>query len=260
MSRDGEQWFLLNCSPDLRQQIVQTRLLWPKRDGRHSPIAGAVLTNGDVDHIGGLINLRESQPLVVHATRAILETLADNSIMKVLNPDIVTFRRLHAGYQELHAPDRPSGLHVEMFSVPGKTALYLEGDAPEHDAESEQTVGLRVSADGKEFFYVPGCARITPALRERLNGASAVFWDGTLWRDDEMIQLGVGAKTGRRMGHMSMDGPEGSIDQLGGIDIERRIFVHLNNTNPVLREDSDERARAQAAGWEIAYDGMEVRL
>lgn len=261
VSRNGHEWFLLNCSPDLRQQITNTPRLWPNNGVRHSPIAGAVITNGDVDHVAGLLNLREGQPLVVHGTQPILETLAENSIMRVLSPEHVCFLELPASNSvELMSPSGASGIRAEVFPVPGKPALYVEGDSPDLDAETAQTVGLRLEADGKSFFYIPGCARVTERLRKTLNGCELLFWDGTLWQDDEMIKLGVGKKTGRRMGHLSMDGPDGSIQSLADIDIGRRIFVHINNTNPVLREDSVERAVAEKAGWAIAYDGMELRL
>ena len=144
--------------------------------------------------------------------------------------------------------------------MPGKVPLYLEGEAVRTDLEGEQTVGVALECRGAARYYIPGCASVTPALADRLRGAPLLFFDGTLWRDDEMIRVGVGAKTGRRMGHVSMAGPGGAIAALAGLDIGRRIFVHMNNTNPAGGPDQPERAEAEAAGWEIGHDGMEVAL
>jgi pyrroloquinoline quinone biosynthesis protein B len=261
ISADGESWFLLNASPDLRQQIITTPRLHPQHGRRHSPIVGAVLTNGDVDHIAGLINLRESQPLSIYATSRIHSVLAANSIFQVLNPELVPRHTLALDQPvELAGPGGPSGLTVEMFTVPGKVALYLEGAAPVLDGETEDTVGLCVSANGKSFFYIPGCARLTDRLADRLRGADLLFFDGTLWQDDEMIRQGVGTKTGRRMGHMSVSGTDGSLAAFAGLEIRRKIYIHINNTNPILLDDSPERAAVVKAGWEVGEDGLEVSL
>ena len=158
--------------------------------------------------------------------------------------------------------DESSGLSVEAFPVPGKAALYLEdGLRPEDTPPVEDSVGLRVfGADGGGFFYVPGCAAVTADLKARLSGAALVFFDGTLWRDDEMIEAGLSAKSGQRMGHISISSEGGSMAALADAGIRRKIFTHLNNSNPVLIDDSPERAAAEAAGWEVAYDAMDIRL
>ena len=154
----------------------------------------------------------------------------------------------------------PGGLSVRLFAVPGKVPLYLEGGGEPALTEDDQTVGAAVSDGRATLFYVPGCAAMTPALADRLRGAELVLFDGTLWRDDEMVQAGLGEKTGRRMGHMSISGPDGAIAALAPLGIRRRVFVHLNNSNPALLADSPERAEAEAAGWEVAHDGMELAL
>jgi pyrroloquinoline quinone biosynthesis protein B len=266
VSADGQQWLLLNASPDLRQQIADNPALHPQGGKRHSPIAAAVLTNGDVDHIAGLLSLRESQPLAIYASERIHEVLRGNSIFNVLNTELVARRVMPLAEPvaiETAASQR-LGLSVEAFAVPGKTALYLEDAAagPGLGTQLGDTIGLKITATqgGAAFYYVPGCAALSPALAQRLKNAALVFFDGTLWRDDEMIVAGVGSKTGRRMGHMSLSGPDGSIAALGDLGIARRIFIHINNTNPVLIEDSAERRTAEAAGWEIAFDGMEIAL
>ena len=152
---------------------------------------------------------------------------------------------------------------AKLFATPGKVPLFLEGDhggdAVATDVMGEQTVGVEISDGTETIFYMPGCARMVPALANRVRGASVVLFDGTLWTDDEMVLQGVGQKTGKRMGHMSMSGPEGSIAAYADLDVQRKVFVHINNTNPVWR-DGPERAEAQAAGWEIGYDGMEIVL
>ena len=268
ISANREHWFLCNASPDLRQQINDNAILQPKADGplRSSPISGVVLTNADVDHIAGLLNLRESQPLQLYATGRVLEVLAANPIFQVLNPAFVQRQSLQLEQdQVLCLPDgSPSGLMIRPFAVPGKVALWLEeqGRPVTTDAIQEDTIALEgKNAKGETlFFYIPGCASMPEWLQDRLRGAPLLLFDGTLWQDDEMIVSGVGQKTGQRMGHMSLSGPNGTIAALQDLGIQRKIFVHLNTTNPVLLDDSPERAIAQAAGWEIAYDGMELSL
>jgi pyrroloquinoline quinone biosynthesis protein B len=266
VTSDNEHWFLLNASPDLRAQILATPDLQPQQAGRHSPIAGAIPINGDVDAVAGLLTLRESHPLAIYATARVLDVLSANSIFNVLNADLVARRALVLDRPtDLATRDgAPVGLRVTPFSVPGKTALYLEtGDIEAHLAErSENTIGLRIEepATGQVFFYIPACAQIDEPLRAQLIAAPLLFFDGTLWRDDEMVRAGTGTKTGRRMGHVSLSGASGSIAALADLGIARRLFIHINNTNPILCLDSPERKEAAAAGWEIAQDGLEIRI
>jgi len=268
-SADGTGWVLFNASPDIRQQIAQAPELQPTADAplRSTPIRAVVLTNADVDHIAGLLSLRERQPFAIYATAQVLATLEANSIFNVLDPAIVP-RRLLAPMEETAIRDgegHPTGVVVCSFPVPGKVALYLEqrGD-PDADFSSDtgDTIGVRISgADGRgAVFYVPGCARIDAALRARLAGAACLLFDGTVYTDDEMIAAGVGQKTGARMGHIAMSGEAGSIAGLADVKIARRIFIHINNTNPVLDENSAEHAAVKAAGWEVAGDGMEMEF
>jgi len=266
VSMEGEHWFLFNASPDLRQQIGDNDVLHPSRGLRHSPIQGVVLTNADVDHIAGLLNLRESQPLCLYGTGKVLNVLQANSIFNVLNPKFVKRNTLTLDEPvELCSPDGvPRGIVVVPFSVPGKVALWLEGETEDVAlaAVGEDTIALEVrdSAGKIQFFYVPGCAEMTDDLRARLNDAPLVLFDGTLWRDDEMIRENVGIKTGRRMGHMSLSGEDGTIAAFENLGVGRKVFIHINTTNPVLLEDSEERAFATKAGWEVSYDGMEIIL
>ncbi|MBE9558973.1 MAG: pyrroloquinoline quinone biosynthesis protein PqqB [Proteobacteria bacterium] len=264
VSADGETWFLLNASPDIRQQIGQTPALHPREGRRHSPIGGVLLTNADVDHVAGLLTLRESQPFSLYGTGRVLGVLTANSIFNVVNPDFVQRNTIELGENThlLLADGRPSGLSVEMFPVPGKVALWLEDESAGKNfgTVAEDTVGVKVSDGERAFFYIPGCASCPPELAERIEGADLLFFDGTTWIDDEMSATGVGHKTGQRMGHMCMSGPDGSIAAMAPLGIGRKIFIHINNTNPVHLVNSPERAEAGKDGWEIAYDGMEVEL
>ena len=255
----GESWFLINASPDLRQQILDTRRLHPRHGMRHSPISGVILTNGEVDAVAGLLSLREGWPFAIYAHPRVLATLAENSLFNVLSPARVPRRPITVGeaFEPLLQDGTPSGLVVEVFPVPGKPAWYLEGSA---EADEGDTIGLKISdREGtKAFYFVPACAELDAALAERLRGAPLVFFDGTLWTDDEMKRAGLGEKTGRRMGHMPMSGESGSIEELGALGIGRKVFVHINNSNRVLLPDSPERHEAERAGWCVAAPGMEV--
>jgi pyrroloquinoline quinone biosynthesis protein B len=265
VSADDENWFLLNAAPDLRAQIDANKHLWPRQGLRSSPIAGVVLTGGDVDAVAGLLTMRERHSFVLCATQEVHAVLAENSIFRVLAPDCVERRVLHLEkpLALIGADPGAAMLTVTAFAVPGKVALWLEepGRAP-GIYEDGRTIGLEIAetATGARFFFIPGCAAMTPALQQRLRGAPLVFFDGTLWQDDEMIRLGVGSKTGQRMGHMSMSGEHGVIAAFRDLGVERKIFLHINNTNPVLLEDSPEHEAATAAGWTIAHDGLELTL
>jgi pyrroloquinoline quinone biosynthesis protein B len=256
VSMDGALWFLINASPDLREQIGRSAFLHPRSGLRSSPIGGVVLTGGDVDVIAGLLTLRERQPFILYATTRIHDVLDANPIFEVLARDIV--RREVVALDT--AASLEGGLTVELFAVPGKTPLYLEaGDTPPIEI-GETTVAAAIGDGRTTVFYIPGCAAMTGALSDRLSGAALVFFDGTLWRDDEMIVAGLGAKTGRRMGHMSLDGPDGTLAAFAPLGVKRKVLIHLNNSNPVLLDDSPERAQVVAHGWEVAHDGMEITV
>ena len=267
ISADGTGWVLFNASPDIRQQIAQTPELQPATDAplRSSPIKAVVLTNADVDHIAGLLSLRERQPFAIYATAQVLGAIAANPIFGVLDPAMVPRRELPDGEFEIcDAEGLGTGIRIEAFAVPGKVALFLE-DVSRPDAnygsEAGDTIAIRIAGRaGRSLFYVPGCARIDADLQRRLAGAACLLFDGTVYTDDEMISAGVGQKTGQRMGHLAMSGKTGSIASLAGVDIGRRIFVHINNTNPVLDGNSPEYAVVTAAGWDVAFDGMEIAL
>ena len=257
VSGDGDRWTLVNASPDLRQQIEACVALHPRAGLRDTPIAGVILTGSEVDAVAGLLVLRESQPFILSATARVHAVLNANPIFGALSPAYVE-RRTVALDQPV---ELPGGLVAELVAVPGKVALYLEREGADLAGEAEDTVGLRLSdGSGAACWFIPGCARLPPDLRDRLRGQALVFFDGTLWNDDEMIREGSGAKTGKRMGHMSVAGPDGTIAAFRELGVRRKILIHINNSNPVLLDDSPERAIAEREGWEVAYDGMEIVL
>lgn len=252
VSADGAAWAIINASPDIRMQLAATPALHPTGP-RDMPLASVLVTNGDIDHVAGLLTLRESQPFDLFATGAIHQALADNPMMAAVNPDFVPRRAI-----ALNAPfDLAPGLTATLFAVPGKVPLYLEGETVETGLMGENTVGVELTAGGRRLLYIPGCADTPDWLRDRMRGADALLFDGTLWQDDEMIRAGLGRKTGARMGHMAASD---SIARLGDLPIGRRFFVHINNSNPLTDPGSAESRRAEAAGWQVARDGMELTL
>ncbi len=254
VSSGRQHWTLLNASPDLRAQIQANPALHP-RELRASPIKSVVLTGAEIDQTAGLLSLRERSPFTLMATATTLAAVADNSMFGALAADVVSRSAIFPGQRFRLA----GGLEAELFMVPGKVPLYLESENPETAEESAANVGVEITDGNKCLAYVPGAAAVTSALRQRLSRADVILFDGTLFTDDEMIRTGTGAKAGRRMGHMPIDGDGGSLVALQGLSA-RKIFVHINNTNPILVEGSPERRSVEAAGWEVAEDGMEIVL
>jgi pyrroloquinoline quinone biosynthesis protein B len=259
ISADGVSWFLLNVSPEIRAQIESCPALWP-RAPRHSPIAGLVLTNGDLDHCLGLLSLRESHPLVVYATRSVQQGFATgNVVYRTLErfEGQVTWRALDVD------PDRAlplgdSGLTVTAIETPGKPPLHLEGvRAP----SPEDNIGLLIhdARTGGRLAYFSGVAGPAPTIDRALAAADAFFFDGTFWSSDELIAAGLGTRRAEEMAHWPLGGPKGSAAYLAR-QRGRRILIHINNTNPILREDGPERQALTAAGIEVASDGLELSL
>jgi pyrroloquinoline quinone biosynthesis protein B len=254
LSVDGANWVLLNASIDLRQQILATPALHPKGEGRGSPISAIVLTNAEVDSAAGLLALRERQPFVIFATEATLEAIGQNRMFDVVDRAVVPRRAV-----PLRQPFEPlPGVKLELFAIPGKVPLWLEEGEVLTGEIGEGTVCVAAEAAGKRLVYAPACAHVTEDLDARIAGADVLFFDGTLFTDDEMIANGLGDKTGRRMGHMPVSGPHGALEALQRHANVRRILLHINNSNPILIQGSPEEAKVKAAGFEIAFDGMEV--
>lgn len=253
VSTDEMRWILFNCSPDIREQIANSPFLQPAAT-RQSPISAVVLTSGDVDHIGGLLSLREGHRFALHTTAGIHAILDHNPIFRVLDPSVVSRIELE--------PDRPfrldGGVEITVFASPGKAPLYLEGEPD--DALPATTFGIEVTSGQEPFFYVPACADIDAGLAARLRNAELVFFDGTLWTDDEMIRLRMSSKTGRRMGHMPVAGEDGSLARLKALGVKRLVYIHINNTNPMQVEGSPVHAAVLAAGAEVGFDGQEFLI
>jgi pyrroloquinoline quinone biosynthesis protein B len=266
VSADGDHWFLINASPDLRQQVLATPQLHPRPGQlRHTPIAGVILTNGEIDAVAGLLSMREGSPFAIYAHAKVLAILKANSIFNVLSEKNVRREpvELDRPFEPALADGSPSGLEILPFAVPGKGAWYLEGRThPGGDDGAGDTLGLciRDKATGKYLYFLAACAEVTDDLKSRLDGASLVLFDGTVWRDDEMIAAGLGTKTGQSMGHIAMSGARGAIEKLAGLDIGKKLFLHINNSNPALLHGSAERKIAESAGWQIPSDGTEIVL
>ena len=254
VSADTANWILLNASPDLRAQIAAQPALHP-RGRRDSPIRALVLTGAEVDQVAGLLSLRERQPFEIYATAETLAALNANPMFEVLDRDVVVRHAVE--------PDAtfalPGGLDATLFPVPGKAPLYLEAGRARPDAERGGNVGIELRSAGARFAFVPGAAWLGAELNVHLARADVVMFDGTLFTDDEMIRANLSGKTGVRMGHMPIDGPAGSLAALGSLQ-NRRIYIHLNNSNPVLIDGSPERSKVEAAGWEVAHDGLRIEL
>ena len=254
VSGNGTDWVVVGASPDLRQQIQQNPRLWPVHAPRHSPIAAVVLLGGDVDAIAGLLVLRERQPFTVYAPTPLLGLMGQNSMFNVLDPAVVRREPITP-----HEPVQCAGdVMLTLLEMPGKVPLYLESRGAT-EAEAGPTYAARLEANGRSIIMAPACAEITGQVRQQLRDADQIFFDGTLFTDDEMIATGLGQKTGRRMGHVPVSGPGGTLQGLADIP-GRRVLLHINNSNPILLRDSAERRQVEAAGLEVAYDGMEVVL
>ena len=263
VSADGDGWFLLNASPEIRQQIEAFPPLHP-RAARDTPIQAVVLTNGDLDHCLGLLSLRESQPIAIYATDSVRRGFTERNVFyRTLErfDGQVTWRRLVPGQPQdlLLATGRPSGLTIEARAVPGKPPIHLEQLEP---SGPEDNVALRIreAASGRQLSYASAVGAITGAVRETLEGADCVFLDGTFWSADELIVGGLGDKRAEQMAHVPVGGADGSLAQLTGLAAARKLYIHVNNTNPMLRDDSPQRAEAERAGWRVASDGLELSL
>jgi len=259
VSGDGRDWFLLNASPDIRTQIESFAALHP-RAPRDTPIAGIVLTNGDIDAVLGLLILRESQPLHVYATDAVTRGLRErNVLLRTLArfDGHVTWHPLVPGQPTaLVGAGGPSGLVLTPVALAGKVALHLETLLL---PSGEDNIGLVIAdGGGRSLAYFPGLAGPTPECDQRARAADVLMVDGTFYTDDELARLGLGTRRARDMAHWPLSGPDGSLPWLASLPCRRKILVHINNTNPILREDAPERAQLTAAGVEVAHDGLEV--
>jgi pyrroloquinoline quinone biosynthesis protein B len=257
-SARGESWLLVNASPDVLRQIERFDGLWP-RSKRGTPIAALALTNGDLDHVVGLLSLRESQPLRVLSTRRVRSGLVErNAMLRTLarTADQVAWIDLVLG-REIVLDD--VGLGVTALAASGKLPVHLMGLA---EASPEDNVALRIRdlAGARKTIALVTSVGTLDGIEALIDGADVVFLDGTFWSADELISQGLGSARARDMAHVPVGGDEGSLARLADARAGRRIYTHINNTNPMLREGSPERAAVERAGWEIAFDGMEISL
>ena len=262
VSADAKSWFLINASPEIRQQIEGFSNLQP-RTARGTPVAGIFLTNGDLDHCLGLLSLRESQPLVVFATERVWRGFTERNVLfRTLQrfDGQVTWRQLNLNEsQRLALPNGiDSGLTVCALPIPGKLPIHLGDLTP----DQEDNIALRFTENhsGRTLAYLPAVGAAGAAVERAADGADILFFDGTFWSSDELIQQRLGDKRAEDMAHWPVGGPSGSLSWLRNLVSARRVLIHVNNTNPLLRDDSAQRYQAETAGVEVAYDGMELTL
>jgi len=277
VTHDGRSWFLLGASPDLRAQIEGTYELHPRAAGRRndeardSPIAGVVLANADVDHALGLLLLRELQPLRVYATPSIRRILCeDNSMFRMLQrmPGQISWTDFTPGtaFSLRNSTGEDSGLRCRALSLGTHFPPYVSPQRRSELVADEASLGLIIeSPAGKRLVFMPGVPQLDEALLHELDSADLVLFDGTFWSDDELIRIQKGsgaqnAATARQMGHIPVSSTEGSLARLAGLRRPRKIFLHINNTNPMLDESGPEAHQVHEAGWEIAEDGWQFDL
>jgi pyrroloquinoline quinone biosynthesis protein B len=256
LTADGQRWFLLNASPDVREQLA-TLEVRPSAGNRHVPVAGVVATDAELDHTLGIVLLREGRRLRLYATCAVRQVLEDDSRLLPVTRAFaeVDVIELPAAGGPLSLDDMDgerSGLSLETFPVPAGPARFASSELPGH------TIGLvvRDASTGGTCAFVPGCGGLDEKILDRLGKVDLVLFDGTFWTDDELIKLGIGDRTARQMDHMPVSGPDGSLIRLGRLERPRRVYTHINNTNPMLLEASSERAAVEHAGLEVGMDGM----
>jgi pyrroloquinoline quinone biosynthesis protein B len=271
ISADGREWFLLGASPDLRAQIEATPELRPRLspggdETRQSPIAGAVLLNADIDHVLGLLLLRELQPLAVHASNSVHRILTkDNSMFAMLQrmPGQVSWRKFKPGelFSLLGPAAKDSGLRCRALPLGTHFPAYVSAPRRSQLSPLESSLGLIVeSPTGQRLAYMPAVPSVNEALLRQLESCDVVIFDGTFWSDDELIRMQAGGQTAQQMGHLAVSGSEGSLAKLGQLQRPRRIYIHINNTNPMLNEAGPENRQVRDAGWEIAEDGWQFEL
>jgi len=261
VSADRQQWFLFNASPDVQSQIESFPELHPD-DGRVVRLQAVLLTDAELDHTLGLLLMREGRGLEVHATESVHETLTSGSgVLKMLEAYCpVKWQPVLPG-AEVPLGNGSNGLSYRAFDVPTDKRMRFPSPST-HAATHGRVVGYRVTdtSSGRSAVYLPCVQQLTPDVLEELADCSGLLVDGTCWRDDEMPSLGLASKTSRGMGHVPIDGPGGSLELLSPLPIDRKVYIHINNTNPILLEDSPERRLLDRHGMEVAADGLELEI
>jgi pyrroloquinoline quinone biosynthesis protein B len=266
VAEDSRSWFLLGASPDLRAQIEANPVLHPREGVRQSPISGAVVANADIDHVLGLLLLRELQPLHLYATASLRRILSeDNSMFAMLQrvPGQLTWSDFTPGttFPLLNSANEDSGLQCRALSLGTRYPAYVSPSRQRELAPGEASLGLRLeSPAGKRLVYMPAVPEINDRLLEEFDSTDVLLFDGTFWSDDELIRVQGSGKTARQMGHMPVSSEQGSLRRLAQLRRPRKIYMHVNNTNPMLNEAGREYRLVQDSGWEIAEDGWEFDL
>jgi pyrroloquinoline quinone biosynthesis protein B len=261
------EYYLLNASPDLRSQILSTSVLAPVQPPRHTPITGVLLTSADVDSVAGLLHLREFQPLHIYATPAVRRiVLEENRIFHVLeraNPpaiwqDVPLNAWFQLGMQEPSSAE--SSLRCRMVPLGSAYPDYVSANLRRSLPPGEAVVGLVLAQGSKQVFYAPALPGVSEEWKDWARSSDLCLLDGTFWSENELISAGVGSKTAREIGHVPLSGAGGLLEEFDSAKRGRRVLIHINNTNPILDEESPEHREVRDAGWEIAYDGMEFQL
>jgi pyrroloquinoline quinone biosynthesis protein B len=266
ISNDDRTWFLLNTSPDLRMQIEATPVLHPRQAGRDSPIAGILLTSADIDQIAGLLSLRELQPFRIYCTASIRRILQeDNSMFRMLNRALeqVLWTEIDSdgSFCLRSGTENDPGISCTVFSLGSRYPAYVSKERVARLKPEEALLGVMVaSRSGGRFAYMPACPAVDDLLLQRLQDADLLLFDGTFWSEDELIRVQGSGSTASEMGHISVSGGEGSLRKLASLRRPRKVFLHVNNTNPMLDESGPEYRQLRAAGWEVAEDGWSLDL
>jgi len=259
VSADGGAWHLLGASPDLGKQIDSNPCLHPRQGLRDSPIASVILTCAEVDQSLGLLLLREMQPFAVYATASVRDILlGDNSMFQMLHrvPRQVEWHAVAPGTPFEVEP----GMQVEAVPMGGGYPSYVSADRLARCRADEAVVGLFIRCGGRAMLFLPGVPAIDETLFARMEQSDLLLLDGTFWSDDEFIRVWPEARTARAMGHLPISGAGGTLERLAALRRPRKVFLHINNTNPILDEDSDAYRTVCEAGWEVACDGMTITL
>jgi pyrroloquinoline quinone biosynthesis protein B len=259
VSVDGLRWFLLNASPDVRDQLIRLNGVAPSGT-RHVPIEGIVTTDAELDHTVGIALLREARRLQLYATEAVQTVLTEDSRLLPVTAAFADVRVTTLGLEQAVRlktfEGQSTGLSVTAFPVPGDPPRFARQEQPGH------TVGLiiRDADSGGSVAFVPGCGGLSAALLDRLSKVDLLLFDGTFWTDNELIDLGISDRTARQMDHLPVSGSDGSLASIAALPCKQKVYTHINNSNPMLLEQSPERRAVEAAGVVVGDDGMRFAL
>ena len=257
-------WYLINASPDVRLQLERLRDTKPTSI-RSSPIAGVLLTDAEIDHTAGLMILRESaEPLAIYGTNSVRTALTDGfSILRVLKDYCgVVWSNIEPGSTvDLNSND-DSSLDIEVFSLKSKPPKYMRSNSPVDENYDGSVVGFtfRDRISGGVVTYAPALSEYSDSILKRLDKSDCILVDGTFWLNDELLELGTSTRTSLAMGHLPLSGDNGSLNYLAKLSSKRKIFTHINNTNPILIDDSPERKIVEASGIEVGDDGLTIEI